>query len=114
MTTVPVGAHPSVTPSQTPAALDWRALAPSLCVFFLISYLIAVALHLLFPGSTQFSALVGFLRMENWNLTWLTFISGVIECMILGCYTAIVFSPIYGAFAKVVHACDRRSRLAGA
>src|SRR5690349_9752312 len=114
MTTVPLETRQTVAQPETPAGLDWRALAPALCVFFLISYLLVVALHLLFPGTTQFSALVTFVRETKWQMTWLTFISGLIECVILGCYAALVFCPIYSAFAHAVHAWQKRHPSFGA
>ena len=86
--------------------LDWRVMGLALATYLIITLSICAALHLMFPGTTQGSTWITFLRDANWQMSWSEYAYGVAEAMLFAGYTALVFCPLYNGVARFIRRCE--------
>lgn len=80
-----------------PSRLPVFALGMSVSSFFLISYVLCVLFHVLFPSPEINQMWIAIFPGFTW-LTWQSFFLGLIESFVLGWYIAVVFGPLYNFF----------------
>lgn len=86
--------HGSPASARIPiAALGW-----SLGIFLAISFTLCVAFGLIFPGATMYRAWLPLLPLVEW-ISGPDFLLGLIESFAYGWFVALVFGPIFNAFA---------------
>lgn len=83
--------------STSYSGLDWRVCGLALGCFLAISYVLCIIWDLLFPTQAMYRAWIDLLPGVTW-LTWGSFFLGLIEVLIFGIYTALVFCPLYNFF----------------
>lgn len=79
-----------------------KPLALSLGSFFSITYVVCIAWGLLVPSTVATSH--RFLSVLLPGFEWLTFRSfllGLVESILYGVYTAVVFAPLYNLFTRL-------------
>ena len=92
-------AHEQADIVSAPAALSLAVVGWSLSLFLVISYVLCVLYGLLVPSYPMHPAWSAFLPGFVW-LSWSSFALGLIEVFAYGWYAAVVFVPLYNAFAK--------------
>lgn len=89
---------PCVMEQRTPAALPLVTLGWALSLFLAVTYLVCMALDLLFPGYAMSATWAGLLLGFVW-LTPAGFIIGLVESLIYGWYAALLFGGLYNALS---------------
>ena len=103
--TTDVGTRPNmpariaINPERTIPVL---ALGMALSSFLAISYVICVLGYLLLPGLPVDHAALAIFLPGFTLLTWSSFFLGLVESFAWGWYVALVFGPLYNAFASWV------------
>lgn len=73
-------------------------LGLSLSLFFVVSYVLCVALGLVWRGAGLHQPWLQFLPGFTW-LTWGSFLLGLVESFGYGWYIALIFTPLFNFFS---------------
>ena len=79
--------------------LDWRLVGLALSSFLAITYVLCVIFGLLFPQHTMYELWAQLLPGFSWSLVG--FLLGLLAAFAYGFYTALIFCPLYNAFARL-------------
>jgi hypothetical protein len=91
---------PGVPLSGQPAPrIPIVAFGMSLGLFLVISYVLCIALYLLFPDLVIEHAMLSLFLPGFELLDWPNFFLGLVESFGYGWYVALVFAPLYNVFA---------------
>ncbi len=77
--------------------LNWKIVSSSLGLWSAVSFIVCIAWGLVTPESLHMHALLEQILPGFEWLTWWAFLLGLVESLLFGIYTGVVFVPIYNA-----------------
>ena len=78
--------------------LSLTAVGHATSLFFVITFTLCVAFHLLVPGAATYQAWLNLLPGFTW-ISWGSFVLGLIESYGYGWYLTLIWVPLYNVFA---------------
>jgi len=79
-------------------ALAFKAVGHATSLFFAITFLLCVAVTLVFPSHQMAQTLQELLPGFQW-LNWKSFFLGLVESYSYGWYATLIWVPLYNVFA---------------